>query len=203
MKQLSKESFQRLYEIAEMQQGFFTTKQAIAAGYADKTHYYNVHAGNWIREYRGIYRLSNFPHSEESDLVIWSLWSRNKQDIPQGIYSHETALSIHDLSDLMSSKLHMIVPPRFRRNSEIPEILVLHRAQLQESDIEARQGFQVTTPLRTITDLMVEQTVTPDIITQALREAVEKGLITRGAIKQVKSQTIQLQLEAIFQEVSL
>ncbi len=97
----------------------------------------------------------------------------------------------------------MIVPPRFRRNSEIPEIIVLHRAQLQESDIEARQGFQVTTPLRTITDLMVEQTVTPDIITQALREAVEKGLITRGAIKQVKSQTIQLQLEAIFQEVSL
>ncbi len=39
MKQLSKESFQRLYGIAEMQQGFFTTKQAIAAGYADKTHY--------------------------------------------------------------------------------------------------------------------------------------------------------------------
>ncbi|MFQ5561636.1 MAG: type IV toxin-antitoxin system AbiEi family antitoxin domain-containing protein, partial [Nitrospinota bacterium] len=145
MKRLAKESFQRLYEIIEAQQGFFTTKQAIAAGYVEKTHSYHVRVGNWIREYRGIYRLVNFPSSEEADLVLWSLWSRNRQDVTQGVYSHETALSIHDLSDLMPSKLHMTVPKSFRRNSKIPEVLILHRAHFKENDIESRQGFRVTT----------------------------------------------------------
>jgi len=49
--------------------------------------------------------------------------------VPEGAYSHDTALSLHELSDIMPSKLHMTVPREFRRNSRIPEILVLHRAQ--------------------------------------------------------------------------
>jgi predicted transcriptional regulator of viral defense system len=44
------------------------------------------------------------------------------------VYSHHTALSLYDLSDLNPSKLHMTVPMDFRRNSEIPGILVLHFA---------------------------------------------------------------------------
>ena len=58
-----KEAARRLYEIAESQQGFFTAKQAIRAGFAEKVHAYHVKAGNWIREHRGIYRLAEFPRS--------------------------------------------------------------------------------------------------------------------------------------------
>ena len=61
MAQQRKQNAQRLYEVAEMQAGLFTTKQAKAAGYAENTHPYHVQAGNWIREHRGIYRLSKFP----------------------------------------------------------------------------------------------------------------------------------------------
>jgi hypothetical protein len=46
--------------------------------------------------------------------------------------SHDTALSLHELSDIMTSKLHMTVPKHFRRNSLIPEVLLLHRADLGE-----------------------------------------------------------------------
>ena len=35
-----KEVARRLYEIAQSQQGFFTTKQATRAGFAEKTHAY-------------------------------------------------------------------------------------------------------------------------------------------------------------------
>ena|ERR1700722_2058869 len=56
-----KEAAKRLYEIVEDQQGFFTTKQAKAVGFAENTHPYHVQAGNWIREHRGIYRLASFP----------------------------------------------------------------------------------------------------------------------------------------------
>src|SRR5271155_4164505 len=56
-----KEAARRLYEMAQSQQGFFTTKQATRAGFAEKTHSYHVNVGNWIREHRGIYRLADFP----------------------------------------------------------------------------------------------------------------------------------------------
>lgn len=203
MKRSSKESSQRLYEIAEAQQGFFTTKQALTAGYAENTHPYHLNSGNWIREYRGIYRLANFPIFDESELVLWSLWSRNRQGIPQAVYSHETALSLHDLSDLMPSKLHITIPLNFRRGSRIPEVLILHRAQLPEPDIESRQGFRVTTALRTIVDLLKEGTVTMDIIQQALREAVGRGIITRSAIRRIGvSSAVREKIEDLIQEIN-
>ena len=125
-----KEAARRLYEIAQSQQGFFTTKQATRAGFAEKTHAYHVKVGNWIREHRGIYRLADFPTAERPDLMLWYLWSQNRQEVPEGTYSHDTALSLHELSDIMPSKLHMTVPKHFRRNSRIPEVLILHRADL-------------------------------------------------------------------------
>src|SRR6267143_3275146 len=61
-----KEAARRLYETAQSQQGFFTTKQAMRAGFAEKTHAYHVKVGNWIREHRGIYRLADFPTAESA-----------------------------------------------------------------------------------------------------------------------------------------
>ncbi len=63
-----RQAVKRLYEIAEGQQGFFTTKQAKAAGFAENTHPYHVQTGNWIREHCSIYRLANFPQVERPDL---------------------------------------------------------------------------------------------------------------------------------------
>src|SRR5579862_7166316 len=128
MAQSHREASRRLFDLAEQQQGYFTTKQAKAAGFAENTHPYHVQAGNWIREHRGIYRLSSFPQGERPDLMLWSLWSRNRGEVAQGVYSHQTALSVHDLSEVMPAKLHMTVPKSFRRNSEIPRVLVLHFA---------------------------------------------------------------------------
>jgi predicted transcriptional regulator of viral defense system len=99
MRKERKAAAKRLYEIAEVQNVFFTAKQAKAAGFAENTHPYHVHAGNWVREHRGIYRLASFPRGERPDLVLWSLWSRNRGEAAQGVYSHQTALSLHDLSD--------------------------------------------------------------------------------------------------------
>ncbi len=62
-----------LFAIAEAQSGLFTTKQAKAAGFAEKTHPFHVQAGNWIREYRCIYGLVDFPSVERPDLVLWYL----------------------------------------------------------------------------------------------------------------------------------
>lgn len=168
-----------LFETASLQQGFFTTSQAIEAGYKDNTHIYHVRMGDWIREWRGIYRLARYPLSEEAQYVCWSLWSKNRQGITQGVYSHQTALSLFDLSDAMPAKIHMTVNQGFRRHSKIPEILVLHSGIVNESEIEERAGFFVTTPVKTIVDLVKEMVVSTDILMQAYNESMKRGLINK------------------------
>src|SRR6476646_7277577 len=145
MAQSHREASRRLFEFAEQQQGFFTTKQAKSAGFAENTHPYHVQV--------------------------------------EGVYSHHTVLSLYDLSDLNPAKLHMTVPTDFRRNSEIPGILVLHFADLSESDVQAAQGFRFTRPLRTILDLIEAGTVERRFILQALTQALDRGLITRHQIR--------------------
>src|SRR5437016_5942173 len=183
MAQSHRQASRRLFEIAEQQQGFFTTKQAKAAGFAENTHPYHFQVGNWIREYRGIYRLALFPMADRPDLVLWALWSRNRNEEVEGVYSHQTALSLYDLSDVNPSKLHMTVPTDFRRNSDTPGIVVLHYADLPQSDVQTAQGFKFTRPLRTILDVIEAGTVERNFIRQALRQAVERGLITRQQIR--------------------
>lgn len=116
----------------------------------------------------------------EEQYVIYSLWSRNRAAEPVEVYSHETALSIHDLSDANPSKLHMTVPPNFRRTAPTPEVLVLHRARLAEDDVERRQGFAVTRPIRTVAD--VAALGHQEFAEQALRDGARRGVITHRQI---------------------
>jgi predicted transcriptional regulator of viral defense system len=181
--QSHREASKRLFEYAVEQQGFFTTKQAKDAGFAENTHPYHVKAGNWIREHRGIYRLAQFPPADRPDLVLWALWSRNRREEVQGVFSHQTALSLHELSDVNPAKIHMTVPETFRKNSKIPGILVLHYAELAKSDVESASGYRFTRPLRTIVDVIASGELERSTITQAIRQAFERGLITRSQIR--------------------
>ncbi|NKB24608.1 MAG: hypothetical protein GKR87_09605 [Kiritimatiellae bacterium] len=108
MKRSSKESVFRLYEPVSSQQGFFTTKQAIQAGYPDAVHPYHVRNKDWVRIQRGIYRLSRYPAPNRPELMIWYLWSRNREEEPQGIYSYLTALEIHGILPARPDQLYAL-----------------------------------------------------------------------------------------------
>jgi hypothetical protein len=187
MAQSHRASSRQLYEFAEQQQGYFTTKQAKAAGFAENTHPYHVKTGNWVRELRGIYRLVLFPATDRPDLALWSLWSRNRNEEIEGVYSHQTALSLHDLSDLNPAKLHMTVPRDFRRNSSLPGILVLHYSDLSDTDVQSGPGYRYTKPLRAILDLIEEGTVEKDFLQQSLLQAFDRGLISSSQIRSVQT----------------
>jgi len=98
----------------------------------------------------------------------------------------ESYLSIYELSDLNPAKLHMTVPTHFRRNSEVPGILVLHYADLPDEEVQAAQGFKYTRPLRTILDLIEAGTIERVFLRQAMGQAIHRGLITRQQIKTAK-----------------
>ncbi len=182
----------KLYKIALEQDGYFTTKQAKMAGYDTNSHPYHVKTGNWIREHRGIYRLSNYPIGERSDLMLWYLWSRNRQEECQGIYSHETALALFELTDLNPGQLHMTVPKNFRRNSQIPPILIIYFDDILSDQVDHMHGVKVTLPMRTIMDIIKEGRYSDDLIMQSISEALSRGLITKVILEKEKNKSRRL-----------
>jgi predicted transcriptional regulator of viral defense system len=169
-------------EIAEAQQGFFTALQAKEAGFTEQAQSYHVKMGNWTRVHRGIYKLTFYPMSEHPELMVWYLWAHDRDGKPEGVFSHETALGIHGLSDLLPSRLHMTVPLAFGRVS-IPSDLVLHRGEVPSEDLQFIYGVAVTRPIRTILDLLRADTVPWDLLRQALRQAIKEGRITKSGLQ--------------------
>ena len=151
----------------------------MSANNGDNLHPYHVRAGNWVRERRGVYRLTQFPQPSRPDLIVLQLWSRNRQDEPQGVFSHSTALTLHDLSDAMPAKVDMRVPPGFRRMAAIPGVLRLHRGSVPKRDVETIEGVRVTTPLRTLIDVIVDGALASEVLVQAVDQAIRRGLVRR------------------------
>lgn len=171
--------FQNLFQIVSVQDGFFTTKQAISAGYGTNCHTYHVKTGNWIREHRSIYRLAHYPTGDRPDLMLWYLWSRNRKEEPQGVYSYKTSLALYELTDVNPDKLHITVPKGFRRNSQIPGVLVLHYGNVSSEETDHIHGVKVTNPIRTINDIINDGALSDDLLKQAISEAMNQGMITK------------------------
>ncbi len=202
----SKDASRCLHSIAEAQAGFFTAKQAHSAGFSASSHTYHVREGHWIREYRGIYRLRSFPAVLRPELARWHLWSMDRAGRAQGVYSHSTALGLYvtpemrppELHPNLHPDLHMTVPTGFRRSGATPEGLALHFADLPESDIGARNGYRLTTPLRTILDLAAANAMPREELSKVLLQIVKRGLIARGQVKSARIPEVsRLQLEAM------
>ena len=177
--QTSNERQKELYQIAEAQGGYFTTKQAASLGYASNKRVYHVQVGNWLREHRGIYRLALFPEPDRPDLILWWLWSRDRSDRPAGVYSHQTALSLHELTDVNPSRLDMTVPSSFRRGVPVPGILRLHYKHIADEEREVLFSVPVTNALRTILDVWEEGSLPKAALRQAFQEAMSHGKITK------------------------
>lgn len=179
MRRSKQDTARRLFSKALEQGGYFTAKQAREVGY-DYPHLdYHVSAGNFERVERGLYRLTNLPAGEHDDLVRLTLWSRNRQDEPQAVASHESALVLHELSELLPTTLHLTVPPTFRKDP--PAGCVLHKARLAPTDIEERTGFRVTAPLRTLLDAAASG-VAEEQLQKAVTDALARGLVRRNKL---------------------
>jgi predicted transcriptional regulator of viral defense system len=161
----------QLYALVETQGGYFTAADAKALGFAYPHQHFHVKRGNWIRVDRGIFRLKRFPVSPHEDLIRWWLWSRK-----QGVISHESAAAIYDMGDVLPQTTHLTIPPGFRKVA--PRAVTLHRAQLSPSDRARRDGFAITTPLRTILDLAQGQ-LDPERLSLVTKDAIKKGLVTK------------------------
>ena len=85
----------------------------------------------------------------------------------------------------MPAKLHMTVPRSFRRNAEIPPILILHYEDISTDEVEEREGYRVTSPIRTIVDVRHE--VSNDVLSQTLNQAKTRGLVTAADLERCRA----------------
>ncbi|NJP30605.1 type IV toxin-antitoxin system AbiEi family antitoxin domain-containing protein [Micromonospora thermarum] len=188
-----------LWRIASGQRGFFTAAQAREAGYSYQAQHYHAQRGNWILVDRGIYRFREFdslPGSEDDHLVRWALWSRGRATV-----SHTTALSVHDLGTANPSEIHLTVPSGFRQKDSA---VVLHHADLASDEIEERDGYRVTTPVRAIVECAAAR-LDQDVLDSAVAEALDRGLTTRRSLLHAAQQfgaRAELGVERALREVT-
>src|SRR5262249_26837398 len=121
----------------------------------------------------------DLPPSEHDDLIRLTWWSRNRQDQPQAVVSHESALVLHELSDLLPTATHLTVRPGFRKKA--PPGCILHKDELSPVDVEERPGFRVTTPLRTLLDV-ARGDLRQEQLAKAVMDALDRGLVRRGRL---------------------
>jgi predicted transcriptional regulator of viral defense system len=176
----SRERHAALMEFAAQQGGYFTAHQALRAGYTYPRHHYHIQTGDWERVARGIFRLRDYPLSEREDLIVLSLMSHNRAGQPEAVFSHETALALQDLGEVNPARIHLIVPPHFRR--KLPTGVVLHHGNVPSSDWEERDGYRVTTPLRTLVDIASDAASWP-YLEAAVRDALRQGTVRRGQLQ--------------------
>jgi predicted transcriptional regulator of viral defense system len=173
----------RLFAIAAGQGGYFTAQQALRAGYSKRLQHYHRARGHWLLIKHGLFRLRNFPHSRWEDLIRWSLWSRNQKGEPQAVVSHESAALFHELADYLPMKIHLTVPPGFRK--QVPEGCVFYKARVSPRGTEMQQGFRITTPYRTLQDL-AQAVGERERWAHAVEDAAKRGLITRAQEKSLR-----------------
>ena len=192
-------TFTALLTMAAEQGGYFTAHQARVIGYGYDDQHYHVEQGHWCKVARGLYRLQGYPQPAAWDLIELTLLSADRTGVPQLVFSHETALVLHELSEVNPPELHAIVPPGFRK--QLPLEVVLHYARLAEEDWEAREGYRVTTPLRTLLDIAASPTSWP-FLEDAVRQALARGLVRRGQLLTVPGSTrMRTRLRAVLRHL--
>ena len=176
-----KPDWDRLFETAGAQDGYFRTRQAAAAGYSSQLLLKHIRAGRVARTRRGIYRLVHFPAGEHEELVGAWLWSERA-----GVVSHQTALALHGLSDALPTHVHLTLPADWRRRRfRVPADVVLHHADVPPEDRAWFGAVPTTNPRLSLNDCAREG-LSPELLRQAAQQALRRGLVTRAELAAVE-----------------
>jgi predicted transcriptional regulator of viral defense system len=167
-------NWNRLFETASAQEGYFTTAQADEVGYSPQLLAKYLQNGRVLRARRGVYRLVHFPPGEHEELVTVWLWSER-----EGVFSHETALALHGLSDVLPARIHLTLPAAWaKRRLRVLAGVVLHHADVAKTERVWVGSVPVTSPRRTLLDAR-RANISPELVEQATRQALTRGLLTK------------------------
>jgi hypothetical protein len=144
------------------QDGVFTRSQARHEGWGDRRQRHLVRAGLWVPVAGSVLR------HHDIDLGPWQA-ARTVQLTSELVPSHHTAALVWGL--LVPTELHGI-----GRSYRVPLPVRHHRLPLEESDLVTVRGVTLTTPARTLCDLMCS--LGEDDGVAMLTDAFRRGLLS-------------------------
>jgi predicted transcriptional regulator of viral defense system len=124
---------------------------------------------------RALFRLAEWVPGLHDDLARWTLWSNEN-----GIVSHESALAVHEIGELESARVHLTVPPGFRKRDAAVEV---HLGEIPAADVVEHAGFRVTTATRSLVDV-ASRGVDEEQLARAIEDARAKGLLTPRQLRE-------------------
>ena len=124
-KQNKRDSYEALVSLASAGYGYFTAKQARNLGYSWATIENHLRRGRIRRTARGVYRLLSIPtdsHSQEREILL--------RAGDRAVLSHESALALHQLSDVIPHKIHISLPRSARWQTFNDKVIRIHFTSL-------------------------------------------------------------------------
>lgn len=150
------------------QGGYFDRHDAQGYGITDSLLHYHTRAGRFDRVLPGVYRLRIAPISSHDEYLLAWVWTNYR-----GAISHESALALYDLGDIIPTTVHVTVARPFHRTSAPFRV---HLAPLPDEEVQLYKGVQVTVPARAIADAAATGT-DPAQIHKVVREALDRALV--------------------------
>ncbi len=175
-----KPDFQCLADAASQYSGYFTNADAEHCGFSRALLEHHDNTGRFVRILRGVYRFRESPASPREDVI--GPWLAVGRDV--AVVSHETALDLHDLSDVIPSRVHLTLP-RSRRYLRAPLGVTIHTTTraLEPADVTVRDGIRLTAATQTILDA-ADAGVGPEQIELAVRQSLERGMTTAMRLRE-------------------
>lgn len=170
----SRSDLRGLEALALGQGGYFDRRDALAHGIDDSLLTYHTRTGRFERVLPGVYRLPVAPISPIDEYLLAWVWTNYR-----GAISHESALALFDLADVLPARIHVTVPRPFHRTTAPFQV---HLAPLPPDEVRDYRGIRVTTPARSIVDAAATGT-DPTQIHKAVRDALNRGLVERNALR--------------------
>jgi len=173
-----KPSRSRLFELASEQGGYFTAAQGRTRGFSKALLAHHAKSGRFLRVRQGLYRFREYPSSPREDVT--AAWLATGREV--AVVSHESALDILGLSDVVPEVVHLTVPRAMRYRSSASGV-VIHTTtrRLAKSDTVVRDGIRVTAAVPSIIDAARVGTA-PEQIEAAIRQALERGMATKSKL---------------------
>ncbi len=189
-----------LGRVAESQDGYVTAAQAEQVGFhRNALRHHTREGGRLERAGRGLYRLRFYPSSPFDHIA--AAWMLAGSEI--AVVSHESALELYDLSDVIPSKIHLTLPRRYRHR-KAPVGVRFHFPREPPADSVVRQvrGLPTTSVEQTILDAL-EAGTQPEQIEMAVRQAVDRVLTTPRRLRAAaagRPSTVRTTIERLVSE---
>lgn len=171
-------SWADLLATAAQQRGFFTTEQAAEHGISRRALTWRAQHGSAERIAQSLYRLPHWPIGADDELHALQTIA------PFGTFSHDTALTLLRLSDIIPSTIHFTIPETSRLRPR--QGVTLHRSRHGgTTDRTLRDGLWVSTARRALLDA-ARESADPDQLVSAARAARERAMLTPDDIAELR-----------------